>query len=582
MYQLKWANRKLWTLEKSKPFGKAAFNRNDIKTILNVIWEEHCLECAWPNCYSSCELYVKRPDYNCSRLVYGIVPNYNFKGHYNFGADIKFRKWGKLEAKLDHVETIRLLPIWLYNLFKKLPLVTINLIERRLTKKVVLQKNTIDDFIIELYSVNEEEFFLVLEYFTEVKRLRTTHYRNSFKVVPGYNFFRIAFKEMHIEELTGYVYLYPESNLPEKRLIFTWLDFVSYKRPVSKETKAAEKIKCVIWDLDNTIWHGILSEESQVILNPLAVKTIQELDKKGIIQSITSKNDFQRAWDMLKVFHIEHYFLYPAINWGQKSENIRSIVKNLNIDLNTVAVVDDSDFERKEIRTSLPNVRVYTDSEIGMLTGYEEFDVPVTTASQLRRQSYLANYQRDIIKARFNSSYDNFLVECKMILDVYRLVNNNDKMRCWELIQRTNQLNLTTKRYTISEFEHQIVRKDYLTLSIKCKDRFGDYGIIGTACIELRFPRAILTDFVLSCRIAQKKVEHHFLWGLKNYLSSKGFQELEVILIRTEKNGPLMKVFFELPFEIVSCEDQDKVSLRLILSEKLNLKETLYLNFKVD
>ena len=118
----------------------------------------------------------------------------------------------------------------------------------------------------------------------------------------------------------------------------------------------APKVKCVAWDLDNTLWEGILveSDPSRIYIKSDVIRLIKSFDVRGIIQTIVSKNDHDLALKVLKQNKISDYFIYPAINWGQKSKNLSTIAKNINIDLNTFALIDDSEFERFEVKNSLP------------------------------------------------------------------------------------------------------------------------------------------------------------------------------------------------------------------------------------
>src|SRR5436309_16001842 len=119
-----------------------------------------------------------------------------------------------------------------------------------------------------------------------------------------------------------------------------------------------QSIKCVVWDLDNTVWDGILLEDSTVTLRPHVVEILKTLDARGILHSIASKNDHATALAKLKEFGLDEYFLYPQMNWNSKAANVQSIVTSINIGMDTVAFMDDDPFEREEIRHSLPEVLV--------------------------------------------------------------------------------------------------------------------------------------------------------------------------------------------------------------------------------
>ena len=113
-----------------------------------------------------------------------------------------------------------------------------------------------------------------------------------------------------------------------------------------------KEIKCVVWDLDNTLWKGTLLEDQEVELNPGVEKIISELDNRGILHSIASKNDYATAMDKLREVKLDHFFLYPEIHWNAKSTSIGKIQKNLNIGMDAILFIDDQPFERDEVQSA--------------------------------------------------------------------------------------------------------------------------------------------------------------------------------------------------------------------------------------
>lgn len=162
-----------------------------------------------------------------------------------------------------------------------------------------------------------------------------------------------------------------------------WCDFVQGNAIESE--KPAEKVKCVVWDLDNTLWNGTLIETDNpedLKIRPGVLEIIHELDQRGIIQSIASKNDMDVAWPVVEKLGIAEYFLYPQIHWNAKSDSIRQIAKALNIGIDTFAFIDDSNFERMQVQSALPQVRVYDEKELQNILQRPEFKVMVTEESK--------------------------------------------------------------------------------------------------------------------------------------------------------------------------------------------------------
>jgi FkbH-like protein len=138
--------------------------------------------------------------------------------------------------------------------------------------------------------------------------------------------------------------------------------------------------------------------------------------------------------------------------------------------------------------------------------------------------------------------------------------------RCLELIQRSNQLNLSTKRYTESEFRELLEAKTVLCVGFQCKDRFGDYGIVGFASVDETSSEPRLMDLVISCRVAQKMVERTLIEWLAERAKSKGQQVLNAELAKTKRNGPIRAILESLPFSIVE-ETEHVVKMRLPLEK---------------
>ena len=115
------------------------------------------------------------------------------------------------------------------------------------------------------------------------------------------------------------------------------------------EKEAEQAVKCLVWDLDHTLWDGILLEDSQVVLRPEVPAIIRTLDERGILHSIASRNDPAMAMDKLQQFGLADYFLWPQINWNPKSESIKTISERLSLGLDSFAFVDDQPFEREEV-----------------------------------------------------------------------------------------------------------------------------------------------------------------------------------------------------------------------------------------
>ncbi len=588
MFEFDWGSREIWSREPRTLSARESPVKRPVQSAMLLHWQEHCVECAAPDCYRSCSLYAARRDGKCARLVYGIVRNRSFCGLLRCGADLRFRRWAKLETHL----TGRFLPVrWIRWLDRIDRLVTptisraanlasgispqrrLNSMWRRCREEVIRRvgsrKIGCDRFLVECYSFERAPWRMIVE----LRNLETPIYREAIQLQPGYNSLALRVPLPRDSECWNdyKLMVYPDENR-EVRAVFTWLDFVA---PDSSPTSTAAhrgelaaepaspavKVKCVAWDLDNTLWRGTLIEDDKesICLRHEVLDMIRWLDERGIVQTIVSKNDHDQAMEVLRQYHIDEYFLYPAINWGPKSANLRQVAARLNIGPDTFALIDDSEFERREVAAALPMVRVYRETGLEALRRLPEFDVPITAASRLRRKSYLTEMQREKAQETFGSDYIEFLRSCRLKIRILRPTSESERARCLELVQRSNQLNLSTRRYSVGEFKELLANPRMLNVALRCEDRFGDYGIVGFASIDLGGRHPTVRDFVLSCRVAQKRVEHAFYAWLSESMKRRGAQRLVVRLVKTSRNTPLVKVFDEMPFRQIGTDAETAV-----------------------
>jgi len=131
-------------------------------------------------------------------------------------------------------------------------------------------------------------------------------------------------------------------------------------------------IKCVVWDLDNTLWKGVLLEDENVELRPEVCRIIKALDERGILHSVASKNDYLYATAKLKEFGLLEYFLYPQISWNTKVKGIETIAASLNIGLDSIALIDDQAFERDEVTHTLPMIMCLDAANLDHVLGMPE------------------------------------------------------------------------------------------------------------------------------------------------------------------------------------------------------------------
>ena len=267
-----------------------------------------------------------------------------------------------------------------------------------------------------------------------------------------------------------------------------------------------QPIKCVVWDLDNTVWDGVLLEGDDVSLHDGVVETICELDRRGILHSIASRNDYDAAMARLEEFGLQEYFLYPEINWNSKSLSIQAIAKSLNIGLDTFAFIDDQAFERDEVSFALPEVLCIDAADLpGVLDRPEMMPRFITPESRLRRQMYQSDVERNSTESEFSGTNEEFLAGLGMAFRI-KPAKESDLQRAEELTVRTHQLNTTGYTYSYGELDALRRSDDHLLFVASLDDKYGTYGTIGLALVELGEVFWMVKLLLMSCRVMARGV----------------------------------------------------------------------------
>jgi len=574
------------------PLAQFAATRKSIALSSSLIWGEHCSECAMPTCYGTCAFYTPRRDLKCRRFDKGIEDVRVRGAPGELGLRVSFRKWGKLEAEMRPAAVTRQRGLALrlgetvVNEFLAVAPLPHRLHDgvaiawtRAKTKVASAGSSaaTFDAFLIEGFSETGVDCTFTLT--VKPKTSTGRYFQRHFTMKPGYN--RIEFAAADIRAVVDLdnrvlVQVEPVETLPDNAFIFTVLEFVafagSHEAPTAAPTapaieaavpKPAAKVKCVVWDLDNTLWRGTLIEDGfeNLSLNADAVAAIKELDQRGVLHSIASKNNPDEALDALKRFGLGEYFLAPQIGWDPKSGAIAEIARRLNINKNTFVFIDDQAFERAEVSSAHPDIRVLDDSRIGELAQMPELDLPVTEEARNRRQMYQVEEMRDSAFREADSSFLDFLRSCEISLTISSLAEAN-LARVFELSQRTNQLNYAGRASTRKDVEDLLhghgSGKEGLVLS--CADKFGDYGIIGFAIVDVE--RFHVENFFMSCRVQHKKVDHAFFAWLIERAMARGQNVVSTVFHFSGRNQSAQQVLEEMKFAPAG-DDEIFVSPRL-------------------
>jgi len=297
-------------------------------------------------------------------------------------------------------------------------------------------------------------------------------------------------------------------------------------------------IKCVVWDLDRTIWEGILLEGDDVRIRPGVLNILNTLDRRGILHSIASKNDSVHAMEKLRQFRLNDYFLYPEINWNAKSHSVSRIQKNLNIDTGSMAFIDDEPFERDEVQSIHPDIMCLDAKDLDALPGHSRLNPRVITEdSEKRRRMYMAQIERTREEEDFNGPRSEFLASLDMRLSI-TCATESDLLRAQELTTRTNQLNTTGITYNHDDLQTLIHSPNYLVLLCELEDKYGGYGKIGLALVEIMDTCHHIRLFILSCRVLSLGVGTVFLNYIMQVAKRNG-NSLKLDYRKTGRNRPM-------------------------------------------
>lgn len=297
-----------------------------------------------------------------------------------------------------------------------------------------------------------------------------------------------------------------------------------------KKRDRQKYIKCVVWDLDNTLWDGVLLEDGQVSLREHVVGIIRTLDGRGILHSVSSKNDHAAAMEKLREFGMDGYFLYPQINWNSKVASIKAIAAAINIGLDAVAFVDDQPFELEEVNFSLPQVRCINSADLDSLLASPEMNPRfITQDSGKRRLMYLSDIERRKREDEFVGTQADFLATLDMRFSISE-ATEDDLQRAEELTVRTNQLNTTGYTYSYEELDRFRQSKDYLLLIAGLHDKHGSYGKIGLALLQCTDEVWTIKLLLMSCRVMSRGVGTIMLNYIMGQAKEKGVRLLSEFL----------------------------------------------------
>ncbi len=358
---------------------------------------------------------------------------------------------------------------------------------------------------------------------------------------------------------------------------YTLLPYFSFNLFSIIESIYGLKKKVLVLDLDNTLWGGIIGDDGldNIKLGPgdpisesfsRFQEYIKVIQSTGVLLAICSKNELTNALDGLSHEHSilkKDDFVSIKANWNPKSSNLIEIAKELNLGLDSFVFIDDNPAEREEVRSRLPEISV---PEIGkdindyvkIINQCNYFDrSDWSEEDKSRTNLYIQNIERADELSKY-SDYQEYLesLEMKAIVKEFDIENSN---RIHSLINKTNQFNLTTRRYTISEVNDIKDRKDKIGIYGKLSDKFGDNGLISVLAgsVDLKNSSFTIDIWCMSCRVFKRDMEFYFFNKLVDKVKALNLITIKGIYIPSKKNKVVEGIYNSLGFILAETNSEE-------------------------
>lgn len=344
--------------------------------------------------------------------------------------------------------------------------------------------------------------------------------------------------------------------------------------------------KCLVLDLDNTLWGGVIGDDGlggirigQGDAESEAFAAFQHyvlaLQRRGVILAVCSKNTESIAREVFEkhpemVLRLDDFSCFIA-NWDDKATNVGRIAERLNIGLDSFVFVDDNPVERSIIRRLRPEVAVPEMPEdpayfVSALERHRYFQTTVISSEDLERTAfYRAEQARQAVELTADD-LEGFLRSLNLVGRIAP-INVATLERSVQLIHRSNQFNVTTRRHGAAEVQAMMDNPAWLALSVSLKDRFGDNGLIAVLMAEaVNAERSLFIDtWLMSCRVLKRGVEQYMLNRLVELAEGRGLDRLVATYIPTAKNGMVKDFFADLGFTLIDQQNDGQTRWELPL-----------------
>ncbi len=382
----------------------------------------------------------------------------------------------------------------------------------------------------------------------------------------------------------------------KKALVPVGMEYGRFIRALNGKSR-----KCLVLDCDGTLWGGIVGEYGidGIKLGPdfpgnsfvMFQKEVLNLYHRGILLAICSKNNEEDVLDVLRnhpnMILKEEHFAAMRINWSDKAENILSIADELNVGVDSLVFIDDTDFECNRVREALPDVEVMhlkdqPSSYRRQLSDAGLFDSLIYSAEDRKRTAtFKAEIERQSIQ-KTASSLENYLMNLEIRAKI-ALAEGAQISRISQLTQKTNQFNLTTHRYTESDIRALCEDTSSGVLYLWFADKLSEFGIVAIAIIKIEGHKAIIDTFLMSCRALGRELEKALLSSVMTYAWDNGCTTLIGLYKKTKRNHQVADFYEKNLFQLVrDSEDKSEWCYAIANSEAPELTLPSWIKLTAD
>ena len=509
----------------------------------------------------SCNLEIWEADFNqIERQVYDVSSElYDFKPE----IVIVFQSSHKLLGKYNKIKPDQHL-LFASNELEAIESIYSNLMNNLNAKVIYYNYTEIDDSVFGNFANKTESSFLF--------QLRKLNYGLMVWASKNPNLYLCDLSSIHNQVGKSNFFQTSVYINTEMVLSIDVLPWVASKTIDIINTFNGKFKKCVILDLDNTTWGGIIGDDGieNIQIGSLGIGKafsefqywIKKLKNRGIIVAVCSKNTesvakepFEKHPDM--VLHLDDISVFIA-NWENKADNIRQIQSILNIGFDSMVFLDDNPFERNIVRENIPEICVPELPEdpadyLEYLYTLNLFEtVSFSNEDTERTKLYQIEAQRATIKQKFTNE-DDFLKSLNM-LSLIESFNKFNIPRVAQLSQRSNQFNLRTVRYVEADIERLVLFDNYFTFAFTLEDKFGDNGLICVVILKQEdFETVFIETWFMSCRVLKRTMENFVLNALVDFCKENEFKILKGEYIPTSKNEMVKDHYLNLGFNEINA-----------------------------